>query len=360
VRELVIVIADLYWQAGQQPQNDIQNDIESDIAVPPGALPGLTLASRFGHTAQLTGEDWPGWLSRWLGRDDLATLAPGTLAAVVAQAPLPATGSGVWLASPVHLLAGLSSVHLDRRGVLRLPPADLEPLVADFARTFGDSQFRLAVAPPADLILLGPYLQVETVEPARAVLGPLAQALPRGNEAPVLRQLGAEIEMWLHGHAVNQARASRGEPPVSGLWVWGGGTLRGGGTLPASAAPTAGTAGDIAFAHDIRARGLSHLTGVACGAVPDTLGDVLSYAEAQRAALIAEVGPVLQTHPRWTLVEALGALDTNFIAPALQALRSGRLASVVLVANGCSLSLRSKDLRRWWRPRRAPLAGLSA
>lgn len=344
MRELVIVIADLYWQAGQQP--------ESDIDLPPGALPGLALAARFGQTAQLPG-DWTGWLARWLGRDDLAALAPGTLAALLAQAPLPVTGS-VWCATPVQLLAGLSSVHLDRRGVLRLPLADLEPLVADFGRTFGDSPFRLALVPPGDLILVGPDLQTQTVEPARAVLGPLAQALPRGGGAPLLRQLNAEIEMWLHGHAVNQARAGRGEPAVSALWFWGGGTL-----LPAIT-PAAGRPGDMVFAHDIRARALAHLTDRACKPVPDTLDEVLSYAEAQRAALIAEAAPVLQTHPRWTLVEALASLDAHFIAPALQALRSGRLASVALAANGCSLSLRAKDLRKWWRRRRAPLAGLSA
>jgi hypothetical protein len=109
----------------------------------------------------------------------------------------------------------------------------------------------------------------------------------------------------------------------------------------------------------VRARGLWHLSGGDCRPVPDTLQDVLSYADVHRAALIVEGVPLLQTHPRWTLVEALDALDAQFIAPAMQALRSGRLARVVLLANGCSLSIRSKDMRKWWRPRRAALAGLT-
>jgi hypothetical protein len=255
----------------------------------------------------------------------------------------------------VHLLAGISSVHLDRRGVLRLPPGDAHQLAADFGSTFGDSPFRLVVVPPADLLLMGPYLHgVKTIEPARAVLSPLGQAQPRGEQAGALRRLIAEMEMWLHGHAINHARARRGEPLVSSLWPWGGGAL------PSSAKPAVRRQDDIAFADEVRARGLWHLSGGDCWPVPDTLEDVLSYAESDRAAVVVEAGPVLQSHPRWTLVEALGALDTRFIAPALQALRTGQLAGVVLLANGCSLTLRAKDLRRWWRPRRAPFAGLTA
>jgi hypothetical protein len=349
VREIVIVIADLFWAASHSP--------ETELSLPPGALPGLSLAARFGQTAWLP-ESWLGWLARWLGRDELADLTPASAAALLAQAALPAAGNlpgGGWIATPVHLLAGISSVHLDRRGVLRLPPADARQLAADFGGTFGDSPFRLAVLPPADLLLVGPYLHgVKTVEPARAVLSPLGQSQPRGEQAVALRRLNAELEMWLHGHAINHARARRGEPLVSSLWLWGGGAL------PSSAAPAPHRQGDIAFADDVRARGLWQLTGGDCWPVPDTLEDVLSYAEVDRAAVVVEAGPVLQSHPRWTLVEALGALDLHFIGPALQALRTGRLASVVLLANGCSLTVRAKDLRRWWRAKRSPLAGLTA
>jgi hypothetical protein len=348
VREIVIVIADLFWQADHS---------ETDLSVPSGALPGLTLAARYGQTAWLA-DSWLGWLARWLGRDDLADLAAASVAALLAQPPLPPSSStpgGVWIASPVHLLAGISSVHLDRRGVLRLPPGDAHQLAADFAGTFGDSQFRLAVVPPSDLLLLGPYLHgVKTMEPARAVLSPLGQAQPRGDQAVALRRLMAEVEMWLHGHPINHVRARRGEPLVSSLWLWGGGAVL------SSAKPAGRRQGDIAFADDVRARGLWHLSGGDCWPVPDTLQDVLSYAEVVRAAVVVEAGPVLQSHPRWTLVEALGALDAQFIAPALQALRTGQLTGVVLLANGCSLTVRAKDLRRWWRPRRAPLAGLTA
>jgi hypothetical protein len=348
VRDIVIVIADLYWLADQDP--------ETELSVPPDSLPGITLAGRFGQATSLD-ETWLAWLASWLGRQDLASLAPASIAAALAQGPIPAPGAGppcAWIATPVHLLAGLSSVHLERRGVLRLSAVEASQLVQDFPVTFRDSGFSLAAVAPADLLLLGPYVPgVRTFEPARVFSMPLVEAQPRGDQGAALRRVTAEIEMWLHGHAINHGRARRGEPLVSALWPWGGGRL-----IPGK--PGARQYDDIAFADDVRARGLWHLHGGDCWPLPDTLDDVLSYAEADRAAIILEAGPMLQTHPSWTLLEALGHIDAQFVAPALQALRKKDLDSVMLIGNDRSVMVRLPDLGKWWRPRRPALAGLTA
>ncbi len=61
--------------------------------------------------------------------------------------------------------------------------------------------------------------------------GPILLALSAGDPTPglargaaggTLRRLGAEIEMWLHEHPLNQQRRTgRGQLPVTTLWFWG-------------------------------------------------------------------------------------------------------------------------------------------
>src|ERR1700728_74795 len=112
-----------------------------------GTLPGLEHVARFGQRRSIEGEGgWRPWLARWLGRTDLAGVAPAVIAAAAADAPpqaaatppaaLPTRDGTAWIATPVHLIAGLTSLHLDRRSILRLPTADLESFANDFNRTF--------------------------------------------------------------------------------------------------------------------------------------------------------------------------------------------------------------------------------
>jgi hypothetical protein len=123
----------------------------------------------------------------------------------------------------VHLVAGLTSVHFDRRSVLHLPPEDLAVVESDFRRTFADTGFALRPLASGDFLLSGPQMPLAaTLEPARS-MGESITHDSRGAGAPALRRLGAEIEMWLHDHPVNDTRARRGELPITGLWLWGAG-----------------------------------------------------------------------------------------------------------------------------------------
>jgi hypothetical protein len=357
VREIVIVIADLYGDPEGPPHAERTAELPSEDAAPlqgsPG-MPGLEFAARFGGTLRLE-QGWRPWLARWLGRAGLASEAPASIAvAASAMGSGAAQPSGAWLATPVHLVASLTSLHLDRRGILRLPAGELEDLAADFRTVFGDSGFSLAGLPSGDFLLLGPTLPpLSTIEPARAIGRPLAHCLPSGEGATVLRRLQAEIEMWLHGHTVNQLRIRRGEPPVSALWPWGGGPLADRREPLAASSP-----GDVVFASDAYTRGLWHLHGGECRPVPDTLAEVLGYAPAQRAAIIVEVGQVLQANPRWTLLTSLAAIDARWVAPAAGALRNGHLGSFKVLANDRLLGVSSRDRRKWWRRRRSALEGL--
>jgi hypothetical protein len=355
VREIVIVISDLYLPAASEggPLGSI-------------AVPGLEHAARFGATSLLE-NDWRAWLAQWLGREELVGAAPASVAAAGVAGGRDAAARTAWIATPVHLVAGMTSLHLERRSILRPSPAELAGFAADFQSTFQDSGFHLEPLESGDFLMLGPGgLHAQTTEPARSMGGSVADALPGGTGAAPLRRLGAEIEMWLHEHPVNVTRTNRGEPPVSALWLWGGGpaslgpvSLRradGNDAGPQSGPNVAVT--DLAFGTDAYLRGLWRLHAGDIRPLPEQFDALFGYPLAQRAVLVMEVGQVLHSDPKQTLFDAVAELDRRFISPALKASRRGEVERVALVANDRQLVVRARDRVKLWRRPRPGLEGL--
>jgi hypothetical protein len=337
VREIVIVIRDLY--------------LEPELAADASA-PGIEYLARFGDEAALR-EGWRAWTSRWLGLPQYADAAPASVAAAALEdAP---TDGAVWFATPVHLIAGLTSVHFDRRSILQLPEAALEQLAANFRDTFRGSGFDLRPLGGGELLLTGPQVSpiATTIEPARLLLTSVAEALPMGGGSPALRRLSAEIEMWLHDHPVNGERARRGDLTVATLWLWGGGA-------PAAFRPVAPRQAirDAAFGLDPYIRGLWRLAGGEARSMPVDWTAVIGDTRAQRALGMMEVAELLHANASWRLAEAVAEIDRRLISPSLAALRRGKLDRLVLLANDRCLSLRPAHRWRLWRRMRSARGGL--
>lgn len=159
---------------------------------------------------------WRAWLAARVGRSDLADVAPASL---VAQG-----AADAWFATPVQLLAGLDRVQMATDGWLELDEHSASALQTDFARQFPGADLVLGHCGAEGFLLRG--LQAagaETSDPAQASGRDIATFLPRGREGAAVRRLATEIEMWLHAHPVNAARARAGQPAASALWIWGGG-----------------------------------------------------------------------------------------------------------------------------------------
>ena len=349
MREIVVILSDLYLAPD-----------ESTAARPIDAsdsLPSVSYLARFGRKSAIAG-GWRAWLARWSGRDDLARVAPAAIAAASGVRALDRSGErsvgSTWFATPVHLIAGLTSLHLDRRNILHLPEQDLARLADEFIRVFGNSELYLEPTTYGVFLMRSrESIEASTTEPSRALVRDLQDSLPTGRDAPVLRRLGAELEMWLHAHPINQQRAARGEPPLSTLWLWGGGVPE---DLPVARAPSRSS--DIGLGSDPYLTGLWHLAGSERLPLPERFPNFSSHPNADRMVLVLEATPLLQANPNWTLFEVLADLDRRFIAPALAALRAGDVSSVVLVANDVELRIERYDHLKFWR--RAPSSGLDA
>jgi hypothetical protein len=254
-----------------------------------------------------------------------APQVPAIATAAAGSAASSAPGQWALLATPVHLEAGLRTLSLAAQGILALERSEAEALAADFNRVFAGGGVRLWLARETLLLcVFDASLEAATTDPEQVAGGDVFAALARGADAPRVRRLQTEIEMWLFGHEVNAARLARSAPPITGLWLWGGGALDA--ALPRVEGWTAGS--DPLFAAFPReSRYPIKPQGAAAG--PARSGVVV----------IADV----PGSPAWHRIEEC------FLAPALADLRSRRLGRIELSAGERTFRLSARGLVRFWR-----------
>jgi len=345
VTELVIVAADLYLAGSSAAMLPMSS-----------SLPGLARLLQFGRVEMLA-HGWRCELARWLGRCDLAALSPAPIAATAvlhgASSRSPADAF-VWFADPLHLVASLTSVHLMPQGLLRVDAAAQGHLVQAFDDTFGGAGYALTPTRAGRFLATGPALSgdIQTTDPARCLGASLEHALPRGGGAAALRRLAAEIEMWLHEHPVNAARAAARRAPISTLWLWGGGRLLAAQMQPSSADNAPPSVGF--FSDDAYVEGLAHLLGAHCASPPRSLA-ALGALKPQRIVTTLELFTAAQTGAldATTPLAALESFDREWLMPAVGALSRGSLTRCTLIANDRRVSFTRHDRWRLWRHSRS-------
>jgi hypothetical protein len=233
------------------------------------------------------------------------------LAAVALYALQGALESGwVCVATPVHYLAEMSNVRLARNGILTLTRTQAEMLSLDFNRVWHDAGIRMQVGRFGELLcIFDRALQVCTRDPEEVIDRHIEEYLPRGDDAPLLRRLMSEVEMWLFEHAVNGTRSLQDALPVNGLWLWGGGAVA---SPPAVQGCAEGE--DVLFNYF---RGDVSNGGVIVAPQPGS-------------------GAWQQAESRW-------------LEPAVQRLRAGRIAKLVLSAGDRCFNVTARGLWRFWR-----------
>jgi hypothetical protein len=256
-----------------------------------------------------------------------AIAADGADPPPIAVAQLKASGlvepqGWVALATPVHLVAGMSTVLLPADGLLELEPFEADTLTTEFNREFGGGAARLLRGLGSKIFcVFDERLAAQTTTPDEALGRDVWAFQPRGDGSQQLRRFAAEIEMWLFDHALNAARRARGAPAISALWLWGGG------------------AGDAP---------LPRIEGWAAG------DDALFASFDRRTRYPAERPPksgvVVLT--AWPGTAAWHDAERDWVRPALEDLKTGQLSAIELSAGGISFRLSARALRRFWRKSR--------
>ena len=344
-------MADLVFVLADFPSAPYEAGHGGDAPAGTPRLPQLETLLARARVAPLD-TDWRGWLA---ARASRRSLAPSTPAATVAaaweqRAEAGREGEQVWLATPVHYFAGLDSVHLHPAGLLRLERAEQHALAVDFARVFADSPWTLRALDRRELLLWGPAIAASGADPALHAGSDPSPGLPLGEGAGALRGLGAEIEMWLYEHPLNLERRSRGELPVTTLWLWGANTLFG----ATSALPAAPPALPVRPARPVRpaqlygrdtfAEALWRLQGATIQPLPESMEGVPLDTGADHIVLLSLGQPE-------GLISALQQFEQHWLPGAWRALRRRRVARLTLLIGTRSYQLRWPQLARIWRAR---------
>lgn len=277
-------------------------------------------------------------------------------------APLPAAalrklGAGeaakgqILCIDPVHWKVSREGVTLDDPARLALDAAEAEALIAAIQPLFADWGEIAASAPERWEMRLARPLALETRPLPEAIGRPVNPRLPAGADGKAWRTLLAEAQTVLHAHPVNRARDARGQQPINSLWPWGQGALP----------PSARCDFTAAWSADPLVAGLCACAGIPHGMPPDR------FAPAEGHLLCCN--ETLTTPARaldalaWR--NALLALDEHWLAPALAALRAGRLRELRLIGTRvggapatAGFTLTRGDLLRFWR-RPRPLKDLA-
>jgi hypothetical protein len=305
---------------------------------------------RFGPVRPVRG-GWRAGVAALLERPELGRIA---VAELVAAQFAPQVAAPRWIATPVHLVAGIDRLHWPADPVVALRGAEASELAAGFNSTLGDGggdELELRALDDGSLLLGGLRAPDAQTHDPRGPLVPdgVVGMLPSGPGAPALRALMSEIEMWLHGHPVNVARERRGERVISTLWLWGGGAALDPEALATSGSAVGGRAaataiqGTRVLASDVGVRALAAAAGVRCDDLPPDSSAVLGERDTVRAIAIVDDG----------------AAGRSWIAAAVAALRAGRLAALTLMAADRAVGVTPADRLRIWRPARGWRGALS-
>jgi hypothetical protein len=163
--------------------------------------------------------DWRRWVLSTAGGAPPPGDLPLGRALIAAAGQRLDPGRQWFVATPLHLVAGLTRVHFDARGPLALAPEARAALAARFAADWSDSALELAAIGETLVLGLPAALVVETRDPATVTGHELSAARPRGADAGRLERLMTELQMWLHGAGI----AATDGRPLNALWLWGGG-----------------------------------------------------------------------------------------------------------------------------------------
>jgi hypothetical protein len=310
----LLVVSDLYLDPA---------GIEAGARAQLPELPAMSELLNMGRTGARH-QDWRAGLAADLGESALGDIAPAPVAAWAVEA---LAGSAVCMAQPVHLVAGMASVHLHPAGLLLLPADSATELQFQFAREFGVRDQALFVAGDGMLLAAPEAAGANAGDPAR-LLGCPVEASPLFDpQQRALRRLGVEVEMWLPGLAVNRDRERQGELPVTALWFWGGGNgaLRDVG-IPGARYWEQAYGGDP-WLHGIWRKVMGRNV-LAARTWDDVESSALIVASAARASLLQ--------------------LESDWFAPALRDLRAGRMSSLSLRIGGQRWDLGSRPRSPWW------------
>jgi hypothetical protein len=173
----------------------------------------------------------------------------------------------------------------------------------------------------------------------------VALGRPAGAGASFSHQIMNEAQMVLHSHEVNAAREARGEPAVNSVWLWGAGR----------SPKIESDRWHSVNADDPLALGLARAAGMRHRPLPPSAQGFLDRMpeEGRHLIVLDQLRIPLALGASGEYQDAIAALERDWCAPMLQALRDARVGMLTVhvpdAAECATYEAVRGDLRRFWR-----------
>ena len=248
-------------------------------------------------------------------------------------------------ADPVHLRLMRDRLILVPGAALHLQRDEADALVEALNRHFAPRLGLRVLDPERWVAELGDELPIDAPSPLEAAGRDVGLGLQTGAGGSPLHQILNEAQMVLHEHPVNEAREARGEAPVNSIWLWGAGR----------APQIESTHWQSLSASEPIALGLARAAGLRHQSPPVSAGAWLERApeDGRHLVLLDALRVPLALSETGQYQEAIAALERDWFAPLLVALREGRVGMVSIHVPDAAECLAYEtirgDLRRFWR-----------
>src|SRR5690606_32150356 len=283
---------------------------------------------------------------RWLARSRASDARGEVLSQILSILSLPQPPEGLgalrlwgqtgappdgWIAAadPVFLEARLNHLVLHRLDEAELDEAEVASLFAHLQQHLaenGDEGF--SSVGKVGYVHRRHAMEVARASPAVAEGSFPEDFLPDGERSRAHDRLQGEVQMCLYESAVNQRRTLEGKPPVTGLWMWGGGVAP---AVPKRPLPPL-------FADEPLCRGYWL---AASAAVAGWTGDL-------EACLARSPDGFVAVLPASAVAGSPDRIDAH-LDFLRRMLRRGRLRAVTLLGQGFRVDIGRWDALRLWR-----------
>jgi hypothetical protein len=278
------------------------------------------------------------WLSQALKLAPVESTGPGAAFAAGAmrgfQLQQP---DGHWfIVNPVHVQIARNHLLMDDPRQLQLDQADARALFESAKPYFDDiSQPLLYGDAQTWFMRADDWKGLRTATLDAATGQNLVAWMPEGPGAPACRKLQNEIQMLWHEHPVNLQRQQRGLKPINSFWLWGGADA----DVDDAATPL--LVGDAQ----------PWLTALAAEPAPASLDIAMAMDHALVVLGTLSQAGLASDWSHWLM--QMQQLEQQWFAPALQAIKEGRIKRITLVLSNrdahAEFSSSKHAQRKFWQ-----------
>ena len=245
-----------------------------------------------------------------------------------------------WLrADPVNLQPDLDVAILAGHEELALTQNEANKLVEQINQHFTDEPWQLyAFAPHRWYLRLDKPADLHTIPLAKVLGEDINHFSATGDDADYWFRIMNELQMLLHGSAVNFERDSRNMWTANSVWLWGGGCL------PET---TLNSAYDNIITNNIIFSGIACHFGLDIFPLDNNFSENIKFNN--DFMVLDMLSEQVQRRDLYTFVQTLNNIEDTFFIYCNELLLSGRVAKIKIITDAGILTVTKKQLGRWWK-----------